>query len=548
MTTVEDLERLQALIERLGPLGSVQRGEPIRAQDWNSLVGTVVEVARAVLGEGRNQSVSSHEHVDQVTLAWLDPKLRALLERGPLADPAAEARIASLERQVAALSAQIDRLQSGVTDVRNRVVDVKTNDLVRQNELTSLRRSFEGQADPREEILSMRQTLGSLQNEVRIAVEVSGRLTHNSQPIDVAGMVDRLEQVEQLRDRLTLPDGSLLDARGLENRLTQLTNTLVTEQELDDALKTRAVVVPQDQLDLLETKVRAGIKTDLDASNAQFADQLRGEVDNRLAGVDALVARAVGDALPGVQNATLEVFRPELAAAVQQGMADTQAVLERQLDAATNNVRSELGSRLDDLSSGVSTQVRKELSVQLRDQLEPIGKRVLQLEDQVDSVLIRIGDHGGRLTQLGSRIEVVARDSATADDTLQSSLLGELNRRDLANQQALDQRLLQLTLSTGTLIDSRISAASDSIVEASRQAAKETAASEVRIVTTQLRGEFRTIAQDEVSVANSTLRTTVTSEVTKAFEQVPGMVSREVLRSTADLPSLVRNEVDARIG
>ena len=53
MPTVADLERLNALTTRLNPLGDAAQGEIIRAEDWNTLVEALMQVARVVLAEDR---------------------------------------------------------------------------------------------------------------------------------------------------------------------------------------------------------------------------------------------------------------------------------------------------------------------------------------------------------------------------------------------------------------------------------------------------------------------------------------------------------------
>ena len=66
MPTVAELERLQALVGQLVPLAETQRGELIRAQDWNTVVGALIEVARATLSADATETVPPHEHPDQV--------------------------------------------------------------------------------------------------------------------------------------------------------------------------------------------------------------------------------------------------------------------------------------------------------------------------------------------------------------------------------------------------------------------------------------------------------------------------------------------------
>src|SRR5262245_1523945 len=101
MPTVAELERLRALVERLTPLTQIQRGDLIRAQDWNDVVSALLDVARATLADNAADApVSAHEHPDQVKMSWLEPSLRALIERGPLSDPAATGKLDDLGRRL----------------------------------------------------------------------------------------------------------------------------------------------------------------------------------------------------------------------------------------------------------------------------------------------------------------------------------------------------------------------------------------------------------------------------------------------------------------
>jgi hypothetical protein len=99
MPTVAELERLAALAKALTPLTSVRAGTLIRAEDWNTVVGALIELARAVLSSSKEGAVAAHEHPDQVSIGWLDAQLRFLIERGPLADPAATSRVDELGRK-----------------------------------------------------------------------------------------------------------------------------------------------------------------------------------------------------------------------------------------------------------------------------------------------------------------------------------------------------------------------------------------------------------------------------------------------------------------
>src|SRR5215470_16314028 len=223
MPTVAQLDRLKALVDKLTPLMQIQRGELIRAQDWNDVVGTLLEVARAVLADDVTpQTVPPHEHPDQVKTSWLDPTLRAILQGGPLVDPAQDGRLGEVERRASRLSSMLDQIQSDSSEVRNRVSEISTRDLTRQADITSVRRTVDGINARGDEIQALRVTLASIQKDVQVAVSVGSQLQVNGQTVDMAAIDQRISSVEQLRDRLRTPAGDLLDATQLESRLTEL--------------------------------------------------------------------------------------------------------------------------------------------------------------------------------------------------------------------------------------------------------------------------------------------------------------------------------------
>ncbi len=126
MPTPQDLQRLRALLAQLMAIGNVQRGELIRAEDWNSLVTAVTDVAQAVLSVEATPTVPPHEHLDQVGSAWLSQQLRDLVERGPLADPATQTRLLDLDQRLKRLTDRLDEMRGRVDEFRGRMTDVVT--------------------------------------------------------------------------------------------------------------------------------------------------------------------------------------------------------------------------------------------------------------------------------------------------------------------------------------------------------------------------------------------------------------------------------------
>src|SRR3954454_8136063 len=125
MPTVEELDRLTALLTQLTPLAAQQPGELVRAADWNKVVGTLVEVVRSLVDD-RDRPVPPHEHADQVAVGWLHPRLRQLVEQGPLGDPAAVTRVDALERADTRMGGALDQLRADIEQLRGRSLDIAT--------------------------------------------------------------------------------------------------------------------------------------------------------------------------------------------------------------------------------------------------------------------------------------------------------------------------------------------------------------------------------------------------------------------------------------
>jgi len=119
MPTTQDLDTLRALLAKLQTVSSFQPGELIRAADWNMLAGVVAELAQTVLAAESAMTVPPHQHLDQVDLTWFTPQVNDLIQRGPLADPAAQNRLSVLEQAHSRLQSNLDAAASTMTDLRS---------------------------------------------------------------------------------------------------------------------------------------------------------------------------------------------------------------------------------------------------------------------------------------------------------------------------------------------------------------------------------------------------------------------------------------------
>ncbi len=353
MPTVAELERLNALTQRLVPLTDARRGEIIRADSWNLVTGALVELARVVLAENTPEVVPTHQHVEEVDVGWLTPRLRALIEQGGLSDPVAGKRLATIERDGQKLKEGLDVLSAEINRMRVNLNDVKLGDIDREADMTILRRKFEAQSDARTEVLDLRKTLDNIRANINRALELGESIAVDGQLPNFGEYQERLAGLESLRERLTNPDGTMLDAGALAIRLAALQNEFVTQEQLDDALADVRNRPPQELVDALQA-------------------DLQGFVDERLAAVqDDFSARFVNQ---DEFNSRLESLAADLLGQLNGRIDELLAELEQRfVDRDTFEAR--LAQLVDELLAKVGEMIQGEVAAQLKQLLPSLDKR-----------------------------------------------------------------------------------------------------------------------------------------------------------------------------
>ena len=545
MPTVSELERLQALVGRLAPLAAKQRGELIEAGDWNDLVGALIEVARAVLAEDRTEGVPDHEHNDQVTAGWFDPRLRQQVLGGPLADPAAEARLTALDRRLGLLALRLDDVGGGVDKVRAQVGEVATRDLAREADVTRVGRKIDGLGDAREDVAGLRETLRALEVDVGRAVEVGRHLEVNGQPVDVSGLVRRVERVERLRESLTNPDGSLLDAAGVERRLAELRNSLVTEADLTAALKNaRGGLNDADRASVLDASRVAAAEVAAGSVRA-VSGELRGEIAKELAGVDDRVASQVGTATAGLADTILGRARDEIAAAVTSGDLAVRAELTAIVDDRLVKVGAAVDQRVDRLADEVGVRVAVAVSAQVPVALEALDKRLSGLEGRVVSAERATAALDTRTTTIATRVEEVRREGAAERAKLGSDLDRRLDTIETGQGRRIIAAVDEQRAGLRSDLRADLDVTRRDLERLLTDAAAKAAGTEIRLLATQLRGEVKEVVGDELTLARSDINAAVDARFAANENRVGGLVADEVRRATTGLQRLVKEEVDA---
>jgi hypothetical protein len=333
------LERIAALTDLLTAVDGRRRGEPIEAAQWN----TVVEVLRGVLEidraqeSGLAQSLADsyapigHEHLGQVSLAWLDADLQNRLVTGSGGGPVSVLRnLTDVGARVNDLSTVVSTLTNHLETVQKRTDDTAVDELTRSSKLRTLETRFTGVEDLRALVTSIAAQVQDLGPQVQTVLDLRSQLTTAAgEPIDVravtaqvgtldAGLTAATSGVDgatlRMRDLqlaiLELQDVAGVGAGGLEQRLATLGAQLQTG--LDTRLDSRLTASQQDLATLVDQRL-AGLERKLDERLGGIVDEVTQRVlDQVVDRITEIVTAKVTDRLEGIVEAGLKRRLAEL--------------------------------------------------------------------------------------------------------------------------------------------------------------------------------------------------------------------------------------------
>lgn len=545
MATTENLERLEGLVRTLTPLADKQRGELIEAADWNQLVDSVLEVARASLAQTVDETVPQHEHTDMVGVEWLTPKLRGLVSGGGLSDPASASAIAKLERKVDRLAARMDELSDKLGRVQADLAGVQTKDVVRQNEVTELGRKVDGVRDSRDDIAILRSSLDGISADVRTAVAAVGSLQSDGQLIDVAALVGRVDALDGLRDALTTPAGNLLSAAEYERRLEELRAQLVTEQELRNTLEElRGELGGFDAATLLDEAKAAG-RAEVEAALDGFRDANSSDLDRRFAGLEATLADRVTTATEDLATSVLADARGQWEPALSDGLATLESNIARAEGARDDATRTALSQDISRVEASVAERASNAASDAVGTALAGVTGDIAANRDRLAGLADRATANTNAISANATKLETTRRNLEAADARL---------------QQTLSTRIAELENGLDGRIDSRTSVLRDGLREDLRNdvaalgrdletrlgnTIRGAVVTEVGVTSGRLRSEISSMVDTEVAAVREDINTKIQAGLATNAARMSGMVTNEVRRATADLDGRVERAVNA---
>ncbi|HYQ46034.1 MAG TPA: hypothetical protein VER11_28890 [Polyangiaceae bacterium] len=530
------LKEIAALVDQLKPIGTKQRGMRIEAGEWNTLVGVlkgVLAVARAQeeglqVGLQTQFAAIDHEHLGQVSLAWLDPDLQQRLGTdGASGSVATRTALSAMTQQVSALGAEVARL-SGLLASQQTALDRMTVDAAdRTRTLNQFDARFAGVEGLKTSVSTLSNEVGGVRGNVDILLQLRKSLSDAAgNPIDIAGLKTQVSDLNALRDNLKGVDGGLVKLRDIEVKLGELSDAVGIGPAGALDVRINGILTPQ----------LTAFQSQQAAANSAFSQTLTAQVSGseaRLRGEFAQSLDAQGKGLTAATNAQIaasearssSAFNAQLttavAGAVQTAndraatliddriskLPDVQAVTKDLIEEARGQLKGELSAELD-----------KSLDTRFTTFQQNVDARVSKLDSRVRDVesklpgLVATGIDALH-AQLSAEVTTQVQISSTAlRDSLTSSLNDQLRVGLSANQAqlntALDARLANIdatvassvkaaTQSLPSLVTSEVS----SQVKALNVAGQITTANNA--LATQLRGEIAT-AQADTQAKNAT--------------------------------------------
>jgi hypothetical protein len=237
----------------------------------------------------------------------------------------------------------------------------------------------------------------------------------------------------------------------------------------------------------------------VNSSLTNLSNEIRAETNARFAEVDGLVSRAVSDALPNLTATVLSTIRPEVNAAVETGVRQSQTRFDRQLSELSASLSADYHQKISDVQLGVEAAVRTEFANQLPAVIAPIQTRVDTLARLVEPMAGRLDAAEATIAKTSTRVEEVRRELLERDAAVRNELLLEIDKRDTNRGLDIDARFAQFDQAIDRKLADALTDVRRGIIEDVRRVASETAKTEMDLATTRLRGEFVAISRDSVA-------------------------------------------------
>jgi len=459
MATSARLTHFAVLASRIESLGGKARGMRLAADDWNGLVGALVE-AMATIGRAQDESRAyldgayapiDHEHPGEVTTLWLEPELRNQVATGGESVPTRQA-LAAMQKSVAQLRAENARLAERLAALeRGRNPRGNLNVTINEDFLRRLR-IVEENSITMDAII---KTQNGFKKDVKTLIDLRSALTDEAgAPIDISALSRRITDLDGLRGRLEGVDGKPLSIKDLQLQVLELADRPGGGggggggAASDTGLATIRVDLAKVSQDA-ETRIER-LRDELTSANGQALNQFTVRLNQveatsreglaatreQMSATETRLAKGFTDEIGTTRTMLTATLRQQATETVDSRLAGLDARVEKLIGTRTGEIRSQLGD-----------EFRKSLDVRFNEHATGttglIDSRFAQFETRIDAATKSIPQELTRgltaaETRLNGRIDSQI-DAKT--NALNQSLAVEVDRKLTAG---IDAGLLQV--------------------------------------------------------------------------------------------------------
>lgn len=499
MASSDRADRIAKLGDALEPLGRKARGMPLPADDWNTLVSAMLALLQIDLDQDEEIGVrleqgfarADHEHLGQVTLAWLDADLQALVNGQDTGAVTTRQLLATMQRALATMQAEVTRLAEQVDRQQRQSDDARVETIGWTRQLKGFDTRFAGVEALGTSVATVAKEQTALKRNISRVLKLEKTLTDpDGQALDVAGLQGRVKDLEGLRESLTGVDNEPVRMRDLQLEILKLREDLPREGGggLDGRL----------------AEFETGLRGRLAAEELTRGERLREELDERDRGLRDGLDQRLGIGLTGARDEAVRAAR-DAVSGVQAG-----------LDERFGSLRGELNERVRAETAAAATRALGDLAPQLSQIVEA---RLGGLRDQLQA-------------------DVRARLDAELADGLRGA-------EDRLGGRVEGVRTEFATLSQG--IDARIDAAAGRAgAEADRRAGERVQA-EVAGLRDSLRGELDVRVRAGMDAQMAGVREIATRAVADGLGDVQARIDASVAGATRDVDRRIADRVAAQL-
>lgn len=502
MATTTQLQKIAELVDQLAPVGNKQRGMPIEADEWNTIVKVlsgILEVSRAQEEDlqgslDRRFAPLVHDHLGQVTLAWLDADLQKRISDAGAGVPT-RLLVADMDQKISNLSAQVAQFTVLLQAMRRQMDGFTVNDADREKALRGVDTRFAGLENLRTSVTGLAAQFDGLKSSVNTVIDLRKSLSDaNGKAIDVNKLQQDVTSLQGLSDNLKGIDGNLVRLRDIQLKLN----------EVSDAAGVGGPGGLQSRLDKLSSDMETRVNGRLDTKVQALHDQIQTENTNAITQVRNDFTTAIGKATTSLDQSSTEKVK----------------AAEERLNAAT-------GDRITTAMQSLRSETAASITAQFDQRL------------------------AGLPAQISSTATKAANDAVNGlSATLTTTLTNQMQAQAAAANTKLDNRLagFQQTMDafrveTQKLVKSSVASASDTLT-GTLTSHVDTQVSQARQA---IEGELDGRVKSAVDAADATLDTRVGAVVDQRLSTLDSRIGQSVTQATRNLPGEITTEVKSQI-